>query len=87
MIDYIEDHVGIASKEMSEVMSFNSFVYFYQPSSWVGPIHDFVSVYNVSLEEYNILKENQDISSILDYDNAFYYQEAVISYFKKENNE
>ena len=65
-----------------EVNKFNQFVHDYQPKCWCGPIYDFVSFYRATREEFLIMKETRSIETVEYYDNAFYYKEAMESYFE-----
>ena len=67
-----------------KVERFNKFVSTYHPSGWNDKIETFVSTYQINIEEYLDLIDTRDIMSVTEYDNHFYYKEAVAVYFREE---
>ena len=81
--DDFGDNARVAEGTLAESMTYNSFVKFFHPTGWVGAIREFVSSYELSEQEYLLLKEKKDITVIPEYEDAFYYKEAMEAFFKK----
>jgi len=81
---YDDSFIKPASKEVSELMDYNSFIHNYIPNGWVAEISDFVSVYDLDLVEFTELKKTKKPELIEGYSNSFYYIEAANAYFYKK---